>query len=99
MARFGVINAALGAEEVQLAANELSNWLRYVPIDRVEDDNDERANVRQVVSSILDFADNPHGRSHEECESLLDRCGELIKQAHSVIPNDLIERYSALRQQ
>ena len=92
--RFEIVSSAIRSNDPDSAAAEVYDSLRRVPLDRLEESNDERANVRQVINLILTFvASYP---THSSAADLLQKCGELVTASASVLPTELETRYRSL---
>jgi hypothetical protein len=94
MARVEVLRCALSAKDLDSASDELKDWLRDVPTDKVEHDNSQRTNVRQLIGGITAFAEKYP--SHTDTVELVVAGDRLVDQALPVLLGELITRYRAV---
>ena len=94
MPRFRILLSAIEANDPDTASAEAYDALRRVPLDNLEESNDERANVRQVINLILTFIEAYP--SYATSADLLQQCGLLVVGSASVLPSDLEMRYRAI---
>ena len=61
---FQIVWRALEHDRLVDAANELAFWSQRLVINNVQDDNSQRTNARQLLSSELRFLKHPRSRQH-----------------------------------
>jgi hypothetical protein len=94
MARGKVVLSAISANDPESGAFELRDWLAAVPTGNVDDNNDERTNVRQVIMCITRFAEA--FPNFETTGEFVSTCGVLVSEASSALSNDMIAEYRAI---
>lgn len=103
-ARFGVVQAALGAGMLDIAATGLTRWIGAFDVFRrdystIDDSNSstDRHRAFNLLTCLLDFLDAPQGKSHPSAP-IIDRAARFLGSAtlHAMGAQDFKFRWQTL---